>query len=78
MNYDDLLHCEGVGRIQLEERVVRLVLALSRLEERLQARADNAARLADHPDPTVRVAGAVRESAYRTALADVRSSLDGK
>jgi hypothetical protein len=73
LNITELLRCDGVGRLQLESRTASLVRALLAIEDRLQARADNAARLAEtHPDPVVRQLASVRESAYRTALGDVQ------
>jgi hypothetical protein len=72
----DLSKCDGVGRLQLEARVERIARALTAIEARLQARADNAGRLATHPDPVVQQSGVVRENAYRTALADVQTLLE--
>jgi hypothetical protein len=76
MNRAELLQLDGVGRMTLEARVVKLVRALEAIEVRLTARADNAARLASHPDELVQKGGLIRENAYRVALSDIQTLLE--
>lgn len=78
MNLTELTKCDGVGRVALERRIASLTELLGDVEKRLQARADNAGRSADtHPDKDARRDAAVRELAYRTALADLRCLIEG-
>ncbi len=75
---DDLARCDGVGRMTIERRLAALAGLLGDVERRLQDRADNAAKSADtHPDKDARHDAAVRELAYRTALADLRCLIEG-
>lgn len=73
----DLDRVEGVGRITIERRLVALVGMVEDLGDRLEGRMENASRTASlHPDPEARRAAAVRELAYKTALADLYAMLE--
>lgn len=62
----------------IEHRLIAIVTVVNELDARLQGRVDNAARSADtHPDKDARRDAAIRELAYKTALADLRCLIEG-